>query len=223
MGVEIYSQDLVIDENEMSYLVDMPEYQQGPIPLTINVTDESDDSGIPGASIWFFYENGSVAHGVSDEDGTIAMINLSEGIASVVTVKRGYEVSRIDGFEIGFETDPELNVVMSPLPESAISAIVGTVVDENDLPLDDAYVGVYPEMTEPSIFAVADAEVLTADGEYTIDNLPAGAYEVLCTKSGYLPKTMTIFVSDTGPLLLDFKLTSEEDAWQMSKLPQSVE
>jgi hypothetical protein len=207
-GVELYSQDLVIDQDKTTYVVNLPELPAGDKELTGMIEDR--DGSIGNAEVWLIYDGGGVAYGMSNEDGQYAIGDLPDGDTTVVMLAQNYQMKVIEDVRIGFEGTGELDAELDVIPDYVGGIVLGSITTEDGENLTDAYVGVFPKDEVPSIFMVAQAETLSTDEGYIMADVPPGEYTVICTRSGYALDTADVVVVEKGTHYVDFTLDSEE-------------
>lgn len=221
-GVQVYTQQLVIEQDDTTYVVDLPEFVTGPASVNISTVNSLDEIAVESADIWFFFDNGTVAHGITDVEGNLQMGDLPDAFATIVVIADGFEMVVVEDVKIGFEGIPDLDFKLKQVFVGDTGSVSGHVRDVDGLLIQNAYVGLFPVSQTPSIFSIPEREAFTTSGEYSLDGIPTGIYTVLCSKSGYLHETGTVFIETDGEHTLDFELTTEESAWQSNKVIQSV-
>ncbi|MCK4353476.1 carboxypeptidase regulatory-like domain-containing protein [candidate division WOR-3 bacterium] len=152
--------------------------------------------------IWLDIYDGSWHLGVdsltgSDTDWQNVHLNLS-----------GYNM--INGFIVRFRAYMNYNessdvayVDKVKVYTPGLGSVAGTVTDAGtSLPIQDAVVGV--EGTGLS-------DTTDVNGEYQVNNIEVGVYDVSCTATGYLPRTehnVTVLINDTT--IVDFAMTAPD-------------
>ncbi len=210
-GIDLYSQDLVIDEDEQTYIVNMPDLSTGEVALSGVVTDLY--GPVEAAEVWLTYDESGLARAETDEEGVYRFEDLPAGFATLVCLAEDHLMRLFEDIYIGpggyGRFDTELEVV----PDYDGGLVFGVVQDSDGEPLDDAYVGIFPANAEPSLYMVAQEETLTVTGGYQLAEVPPGVYTVIATRSGYGIKTQDVVVQAFGEHRLDFVLDSDEEIW----------
>jgi len=215
-GVELYSQDLVIDQDETTYVVNLPELSAGTNELTGMIEDS--EGPIGEAEVWLIYDGGGIAYGTSNEDGQYAIGDIPDGDTTVIMLAENYQTQVFEDVRIGFEGTNELDAELDIIPDYEGGIVLGNITTEDGENLPDAYVGVFPKDAVPSIFMVAQAETLSVEEGYILVDVPAGEYTVICTKSGYALDTADVVVEEGGTHYIDFTLDSEEKIFRDTNL-----
>lgn len=213
-GMELYSQQLIVNEDDQVYTLNMPELQPGLEPLTGMITDV--EGPIEGAAIWVIYPGEGIAKVVSGDNGDYLIENLPDGEVTVIAEAPDYVSQTVEDVKIGFEGVRLLDFELNPVVEPDVGTVLGVVTDEDGEMLVDAYIGAFPAGTDPSIFAIATAEVLSVETGYELASLPVGTYTLVCIRSGYAPESEIVVVDKDGEHTIDFELVSEEDIWRES-------
>ena len=211
-GVDLYTTNLVVDQNEQTYIVDMPPMEEGTNTLSGKVTSEEKDIG--GAEIWVIYPGKGIAYTTTNDSGKYTFSKLPDGEVKILIIAKGYLTETFEDVKIGFEGTSKLEVELKPAPEVVTGRITGKVKDEEGDPIPGAYVGALPSGVIPSIYTPVSGETLSEFTGYTLE-LPAGTYTVVCTASGFAPQVKTAVVEENGEYTLDFTLISEETLWRM--------
>lgn len=210
-GINIFTKNLVIDQEDQTYIVDIPEVQAGIAELSGKISDSEGE--ITGAEVWLIYPDAGVVHAVTGGDGRYSLSNLPDGLAHVVITASGRKTKTLSNVKIGFEGTRDLSVELEKDPKINTGRITGFVKDKDGLVLKDAFIGAFPTNVVPSIYANTSEEVLTSLAGYAIE-VPEGQYVLICLKSGFVPVYKAIHVAVGGDYIVDFKLTTEEDQWR---------
>ena len=210
-GVNVYKQDLVVDQNDQTYVVDVPAMQPGSGALSGKITDP--DGKIAGADIWVVFSGKGIAHAVTSDSGMYGFTGLPDAEATIIAKAPGHETKTLSGVRIGFEGISRLDIELTPAAAIQMGTVKGTISNEDGKVLGDAYVGAFPAGVVLSIYSIATEEMLSTAQGYSLD-LPPGSYTIVCTKSGYAPKWRHLTVAAGLEYTLDFSLISEETIWR---------
>lgn len=217
-GVELYSQDLVIEQDETTYVVNLPELIPGTQELAGTIED--DNGPVSDAEVWIIYDAGGMAYGMTNEDGQYAIGDLPDGDTTVVMLAEKHMMKVIEDVRIGFEGTNELDAELDIIPDYEGGIVLGNITAEDGENLEDAYVGIFPHDAIPSIFMVAEAETLSVEEGYILADVPAGEYTVICTKSGYALETADVVVEENGTHYVNFDLESEEKIFRDTNISE---
>jgi len=215
-GVELYSQPLVIDQNDTTYVVHFPDLASGNGRLSGAVED--DLGPVVGAEVWVLYSGGGVAYGVSNLDGAYEVPGLPAGEVVVVCEARGHLTRVYEGVSIGAEGVTELDIELEVRAAYNGGTVLGVVRTVEGEVLKDAYVGIFHDVEVPSLFMIAERETLSTESGYVLPNIPAGKYTVICMRSGYALRTQSVVVEEFGIHRVDFVLDSEEKIWRTTNV-----
>lgn len=207
-GYTIYSEQLVVDKDEETYVLNLPQLTGGVESLTGTITDPFGGQ-INGAEVWLLYDNGGLAYGQSAVGGNFAIDNLPDGNVNIIASADGFETAVYEEERIGFEGLRYLDVILEPVPDFVPGIVSGLVRNEDGEILSDAYIGVFLPGQVPGILTPAVTEVLTSQSGYLIDNLPEGTYTLLCLKSGYLLESELLLIEEGQSSTVDFELEPE--------------
>jgi hypothetical protein len=214
-GLSVYTQDLVINQNDEVYMADVPGINVGTAPLSGTVKD--DTGNINNADIWLIFHGKGMARTQTDPKGEFKFTNLPDGVASIVATSEGRKMKVVDSVKIGFEGVDKVDITMVATEQVETGTVTGTIKDETGVVINNAYVGALPGGIVLSIYSIAQRELFSSSKGYTM-NLPPGIYKIVCTKSGYVPKTKLVTVTPGSNEKIDFTLMSEEAAWIQSML-----
>jgi len=157
--------------------------------ITGSVTDAEDGSAISGAAV-----TDGTRTALTDALGSYTIDNVPPGSYQVVASKEGYQTSSLTVNVISGTT------VVANFPLSQIivpGSITGSVTDAKDgSPLVGATV------TDGTRTVVTDAT-----GQYTINDVPAGSYEVAASKEGYETSSLTVDVLSATTAVANFSLS----------------
>jgi hypothetical protein len=214
-GVSVYSQDLVVEQNDQVYVVDVPAMQPGTATLSGSISDVN--GKVQGAEMWLVYRGLGMANVTTADTGGYSFDNLPDGETTIIVKATGHITKVLDEVRIGFEGVRNLDVELSLMPQIEPGTITGIVRDEQGQPLGEAYVGAFPADMVPSLFMPATIETLSNFEGYQLEVEP-GTYTLVCTKSGYALTTEVVVVEPGAQRTVDFTLTSEETIWRQSDI-----
>jgi thermitase len=147
-----------------------------PGSISGKVTDAEDGSPVVGAAV-----TDGTRTALTDGAGTYTIDNVPPGTYQAVASKEGYETSSSTGSVLQGTTavaDFSLNQITNP------GAITGTVTDA-----EDGSLIVGATVSDGTRTVVTDAA-----GQYTIDDVPPGSYQVVASKEGYQSSSLTATV-----------------------------
>jgi len=207
-GFQLYTQDLVINEGEETYVVDLAQITPGIEQIGGTIT--SLDFPVTDAEIWLIFDDGGLVSATTNSNGEYTITGLPSGIYTVVAEGNQLVTEVFEGVYIGFEGTMELNIDLEPVVPFAAANLTGVVTNKDGEILDEAYVGIFPSGTVPSLEMVAVGEALSDLTGYTLTTIPEGTYTVLCTRSGYVLTSELLIVEPGNHYTIDFELGSEE-------------
>ncbi len=211
-GLELYSTDLVIEENEITCIVNMPELADGIAELSGSVSDHLDFVG--GCKVWIIYPDNGLAYAETDENGEYAFENLPDGETTIVAIADDHQVKIIEDIKVGFEGVYELDIEVDVIPDFDSGAVKGVVRNQDGEILEESYVGIFRNDVDPSIYMVAQEETLTTIDGYELAEIPPGTYTIICTHSGYVLESEPVNIEAFVEYTVDFVLDSDEDIWR---------
>jgi len=209
-GVLLYSTRLVITENEETYVVNMPSVQTGSNPVQGVIMDSGTDEVISDAEIWVIYPDGGLAYAITDENGEYRLENLPDGMATISVITDGYLPLVEENVQIESEGSLKLDFTLDVIPDFDGGIVTGVVRTQDGEILEDAYVGIFDNNVQPSIYMVARQETLSATDGYTLGDIPPGTYTVICTHSGYALDSELLVVEENQVYSVDFVLDAEK-------------
>jgi thermitase len=162
-----------------------------PGSITGAVTDAETGSAIAGATV-----TDGTRTATTDTMGEYTIADVPEGIHQVTASEEGYESSSVTVNVISGDTavaNLSLNEVVLP------GSITGSVTD---VETGSAITGA--TVTDGTRTATTDTS-----GGYTIDDVPAGSYEVTASKSGYESSMSTVTVVSGESAVMNFTLNPE--------------
>jgi hypothetical protein len=210
-GVSVYTQDLVVDQNEQTYLTNLPTMQSGPASLSGKITD--DNGKLDHADIWLIYMGSGVAHTTSNNFGAYSFENVPDGLTTVVIRATGHKSQTFSDIRVGFEGVPVLDAKLLINPDVNTGRVKGTIKTVEGLVLNDAFIAAFPKNIDPTIYSESSAEALTTYQGYTLKLAP-GEYRLVVSCSGFAPQTRLITVNADTQYSVNFVLTSEDDLWR---------
>lgn len=169
-----------------------------PLPgsLSGTVEDANTTDPIPGALVIALKDQVLLGASLTDANGKYAISDLAEGNYSVLVFADGYQ----RGLE-GAIVESEENTVVNFSLETDRGEIVGTVTDANTTdPIPGAQVEVYNGTT------LVDSALTDSSGNYVVQDLPPGFYNVRASATGYQAKTLGATVTNGGTTVVDFAL-----------------
>ena len=183
-GLTIYTQDLIIDEDNETYIVDLPQLGIGIEEFGGVVT--SLGTPVPNAEVWLVFEDGGLISSTTNLLGEYTVTQLPSGNYDILALADNFVGKMIDDVYIGFEGTRILDFDLDPVTPYVGGDLIGNVTNEAGENLSGAYIGIFSSGTVPSVYMVAVDEVLTGPTGYEIEAVPAGTYTVICTASGYV-------------------------------------
>ncbi|WP_226526993.1 carboxypeptidase regulatory-like domain-containing protein [Metabacillus niabensis] len=135
----------------------------------------------------------------TDVNGFYLLTSLPEGIYTVAAINPNYQ-SQINQTPIIANTTSVLNIALQGNP----ATLFGTVIDsETQSPLTGVIIEVRVSGTD-----ILLRRVLTdQDGNYLIEGLPQGSFDVTAQMRDYAISSSTIFLTPNDAVLLNFALT----------------
>lgn len=131
---------------------------------------------------------------VTDENGDYDLGEIPSGYYMVYATAHGY---------LGYYSDTELtescedtDFTLEPVP---VGTVTGTVTDDEGNPISDALVNATQPYVDPFTFT-------DENGDFTLDNVPAGMWRVGAYKDGYEARAVTVEISEDVVINLDFSL-----------------
>lgn len=142
-------------------------------------------SVVAGATVKVFLADGTpYAHTVSSTDGTYVISDLPMGIYTIAAVKDGNYLSASVPLTISSPTSVEINLALINNEVAKQNIIYGILTDSiTNLPLNDVKVSLYSVVGD--IKTLVSSTVSIADGEYILDKIIDGNYELIFEKTGY--------------------------------------
>jgi hypothetical protein len=208
-GVLLYSTQLVITENEQTYVVNIPSVEVGANPLSGIIMDSVTEEVIGDAEIWVIYPDGGIAYTTSDETGEYSLENLPDGNVTIAIITEDYLPMVEEDVEMGFEGDLKKDYELDVIPDFDGGIVTGVVRTQDGEILDEAYVGLFPNDVQPSIYMVARKETLSTTDGYALGFIEPGTYTVICTHSGFALDSELVIIEENQTYNVDFILDAE--------------
>jgi 5-hydroxyisourate hydrolase-like protein (transthyretin family) len=162
------------------------------ISTTGSVTGTVRDTGgnlVSGATVKVFQLDGTpLAHTVTGSDGTYTIGNLPMGIYLLSTVKDGYVMS------------VTMNLALTEITNASNNVIYG-IVKDNITGKAIEGVRVVLSQTVDGEVQVVDTCSSISDGEYLLDNIVSGTYNLSYEKDGYISKEVKDIILTTNQKL----------------------
>lgn len=174
------------NEADINLNLSLPQIDtNGSVRGTIYDTTLLTGSVVAGATVKVFLADGTpYAHTVSSTDGTYAISDLPMGIYTIAAVKDGNYLSASVPLTISSPTSVEINLALINNEVAKQNIIYGILTDSvTNLPLNDVKVSLYSVVGD--IKTLVSSTVSIADGEYILDKIIDGNYELIFEKTGY--------------------------------------
>lgn len=157
----------------------------GSVKGTIYDTTLLTGSVVAGATVKVFLADGTpYAHTVSSTDGTYAISDLPMGIYTIAAVKDGNYLSASVPLTISSPTSVEINLALINNEVAKQNIIYGVLTDSvTNLSLNDVKVSLYSVVGDTKTLISSTTTI--ADGEYILDKIIDGNYELVFEKNGY--------------------------------------
>ena len=145
---------------------------------------------VPGATVKVFTTDGTpFAHTITDENGNYTISDLPIGIYTISAVKDGTYLSVDTPLTISNTLPVTVNLALISNNLISKNIIYGTLKDSvNNIAIDNVNVALYK--VEQSGNTLISTTKTIADGEYVLDKIDDGTYEVIFSKDGY--QTLTL-------------------------------
>lgn len=168
-----------------------------PNPGTITGIVKDSNTGIPiqGATIDVIRGSLIISFAVTDPNGAYTISDLSPGSYRVYARAAGYQ-NGSTGANVNAGETTTANFSLVPLP----GTIQGTVSDNLVNPIEGAEVKVFQGDL------LISATLTDVNGDYEIDGLPPGAYNVEASATGFQSKTLGAQVTSNSTTIVDFVL-----------------
>ncbi len=157
-------------------------------------------SVVPGATVKVFTTDGTpFAHTITDENGNYTISDLPIGIYTISAVKDGSYLSVDTPLTISNTLPITVNLALISNNLISKNIIYGTLKDSiTNLPIDNVNVALYK--VEESGNTLISTTKTIADGEYVLDKIDDGTYEVIFSKDGYQTLTLDNIVLSQGTM-----------------------
>ncbi len=155
---------------------------------------------VPGATVKVFNADGTpFAHTITADDGSYTISDLPIGIYTIAAVK--------DGNYLSIDT---LLTISNALPVTINLAIINNdIINKNivygilrdsitNLPIDNVEVALYKVNGEEKTLIATSKSI--ADGEYVLDKIEDGTYEVVFNKAGYQTLNINNIILSNGTM-----------------------
>ena len=155
---------------------------------------------VPGATVKVFSADGTpYAHTISGIDGTYTISDLPMGIYTIAAVKDGNYLSISSPLTISSNLPVTINLALTNTNFSAKNVIYGIVNDNiTGLPIDNVIVTLY-KITDESKTLILNTTSI-ADGEYLLDKIDDGNYQITFAKAGYQTSEVNNIVLSNGTM-----------------------
>ncbi len=144
---------------------------------------------VAGATVKVFKDGTPYAHTVSATDGTYTISDLPMGIYTIAAVKDGNYLSADVPLTISSILPVKINLALINNDASTMNVIYGILSDKTTgLPIDNVKISLYSVVGELKTFVASTTSI--ADGEYVLDQVADGNYEIAFDKAGYQTSTV---------------------------------
>lgn len=144
---------------------------------------------VAGATVKVFKDGIPYAHTVSATDGTYTISDLPMGIYTIAAVKDGNYLSADVPLTISSILPVKINLALINNDASTMNVIYGILSDKTTgLPIDNVKISLYSVVGELKTFVASTTSI--ADGEYVLDQVADGNYEITFDKAGYQTSTV---------------------------------
>ena len=144
---------------------------------------------VAGATVKVFKDGTPYAHTVSATDGTYTISDLPMGIYTIAAVKDGNYLSADVPLTISSILPVTINLALINNDASTMNVIYGILSDKTTgLPIDNVKISLYSVVGELKTFVASTTSI--ADGEYVLDQVADGNYEIAFDKAGYQTSTV---------------------------------
>lgn len=155
---------------------------------------------VPGATVKVFTTDGTpFAHTITDENGNYTISDLPIGIYTISAVKDGTYLSVDTPLTISNTLPVTVNLALIRNNLISKNIIYGTLKDSvNNIAIDNVNVALYK--VEQSGNTLISTTKTIADGEYVLDKIDDGTYEVIFSKDGYQALTLDNIALSQGTM-----------------------
>lgn len=140
---------------------------------------------VSGVTVKVFTADGTpYAHTITDTNGAYTISDLPMGIYSIATVKDGNYLSTEIPLTISNTLPVTINLALINNANALKNVIYGIVKDNvTNLPIDSVNISLYKIVDTDKTLVASTTSI--ADGEYTLDLVNDGTYELVFDKTGY--------------------------------------
>jgi hypothetical protein len=207
-GMKLFSMPVEVTANDETYVANFPDLEIGLTSIPGNVRDFLGPIG--NADIWIIYNAGGLAHAISDTEGNFILPALPDGNVKVLVMAEDHETEIMEAQRVGFEGIYRLDVVLNPTTPVDGGTVKGIIHGPDGVGLEDAYVGLFPNDTLPSIYMIATRETLTGSGgSFELKDVPPGTYQAIVIMSGYQLSSTLVIEEGQNTYNLDIGLNEE--------------
>lgn len=154
---------------------------------------------VAGATVKVFKDGTPYAHTVSATDGTYTISDLPMGIYTIAAVKDGNYLSADVPLTISSILPVKINLALINNDASTMNVIYGILSDKTTgLPIDNVKISLYSVVGELKTFVASTTSI--ADGEYVLDQVADGNYEIAFDKAGYQTSTVNNITLSGGTI-----------------------
>ena len=154
---------------------------------------------VAGATVKVFKDGTPYAHTVSATDGTYTISDLPMGIYTIAAVKDGNYLSADVPLTISSILPVTINLALINNDASTMNVIYGILSDKTTgLPIDNVKISLYSVVGELKTFVASTTSI--ADGEYVLDQVADGNYEIAFDKAGYQTSTVNNITLSGGTI-----------------------
>ena len=155
---------------------------------------------VPGATVKVFTTDGTpFAHTITDENGNYTISDLPIGIYTISAVKDGTYLSVDTPLTISNTLPVTVNLALISNNLISKNIIYGTLKDSvNNIAIDNVNVALYK--VEQSGNTLISTTKTIADGEYVLDKIDDGTYEIIFSKDGYQTLTLDNIALSQGTM-----------------------
>lgn len=140
---------------------------------------------VPEATVKVFTADGTpYAHTITDNNGKYTISDLPMGIYNIAAVKDGNYLSTEIPLTISNTLPVTINLALINNANALKNVIYGIVKDNvTNLPIDNVNISLYKIVDTDKTLVASTTSI--ADGEYTLDLVDDGTYELVFDKTGY--------------------------------------
>lgn len=200
----------LVNNNEEDVTLVLSEATQtntGSVNGTVFETSIETGTPISGATVKVFTESGvPYMHTVTDEKGNYSINDLPVGIYKIAAVKNGYYLTNM--MQITISDILPININLAIEKEIIKNIIYGKITDSNtNEPIGNVNILLY--QTIDGVKTLISNTKSINDGEYVLDAILDGTYELAFEKQGYITSQVnTIIVANNKIMKVDIILES---------------